>query len=173
MGHCSNGIANAASKMLVIWALGVWVEDWLLHAQFSHYLGQLSIGLPFTQSVWELSHFRPLVWVVELIHSMSVCIWLAAPCMSHLVLCNLCLSEGWVVVDANYSTSSPGSQKPAAQVLLVFAKTAHPSRPTPPDTSWTWSYWGPHEDVAPGPRLFMLHFPLNRGLSAKRGPTVS
>ena len=45
--------------MLIIWTLGVWVKYWLLHAQFSHYLGQLSIGMSFIPRIWELSHFQP------------------------------------------------------------------------------------------------------------------
>ena len=44
----------ATSKTLAIWASGIWVKYWLLHAPFSHHLHQLSTGMPFTHSIWEL-----------------------------------------------------------------------------------------------------------------------
>ena len=45
--------------MLVIWASDIWIKHWLFHAQISHNLGPLSIGIPFTHSIQELSYICP------------------------------------------------------------------------------------------------------------------
>ena len=45
--------------------------------------------------------------MAALIHSVRVCIWLGAPCMSCVVFYNLCLNEGWVVMAVDHYISSP------------------------------------------------------------------
>ena len=66
-----------------------------------------------------------------LIHSISACVWLGAPCMSHLTFYNLCLNERWAVIDDKCSVSSmkqikpilphvPESQKPSYQGFPLF-----------------------------------------------------
>ena len=62
--------SNATSKTFVIWASGIWVKYLLLHAQFSHHLGQLGIGMPRTHSISRSSPvFDHTIWMAALIHS--------------------------------------------------------------------------------------------------------
>ena len=47
----------------------------LFHAQFSHNLGQIGIGISFTHSSQELSAFTYTVQVAALMHSIRVCVF--------------------------------------------------------------------------------------------------
>ena len=69
-GIVQTSASNATSKTFVIWASGIWVKYLLLHAQFSHHLGQLGIGMPCTHSISRSSHvFDHTIWMAALIHS--------------------------------------------------------------------------------------------------------
>ena len=122
-GIVQNGVSHATSKTLVIWTSGISVKHRLLRAQFSYHLGQLSIGIPFTHNIGELSHIHPcgVDGSVNPFHQ-AVCLVRRAPCMSRLAFCNLCLNEGWVVIEANRSISFPEQM-----ILSTPASQSHKS----------------------------------------------
>ena len=174
------------AEALVIWALSVWVKYWLLHAQFSHHLGQLCMGRPLTHSIWSSPMFDPTMWMAALIHSISVRIWLGAPWVSHLVFGNLCLNKRWVAVDANHSSSSPTymllcvpkSQEPCCQRFLLLLPKLRTQV-----NQLCLSIWliyhiltlGSLDDAPPSLALgcSCFTFCCTAGLAAKWGPTGS
>ena len=101
-GIVQNGFSNA-SKTIIIWASGMWVKYLLLHAQFSHHLGQLGTDMTFTHSIWDPSRIRPhdVDGSINPFHEGV-----------HLVRCSLhespslCLNKGCMVIDANHSILS-------------------------------------------------------------------
>ena len=82
----------------------MWVKYLLLHAQFSHHLGQLGTDMTFTHSIWDPSRIQPhdVDGSINPFHGGV-----------HLVRCSLhespslCLNKGCMVIDANHSISSP------------------------------------------------------------------
>lgn len=127
--------------------------------------------------------FDHIVQMTELIHSMRVCIWLGTPFMICLALCNFCLNEGWLVIDASHFTPSPGHRipsTPVSQGLTIHTAKGSPCfcwNCIPKSTNSTRIYGhyvmnsvtlGSLENVPPGCRLLMLQC-----FATKRGSMVS
>ena len=191
-GIVQNGVSHAPSKTLVVWASGISVKHQLLHAQFSHHLGQLSMDIPFTQDIPELSHFHPCGadGSVNPCHQ-GVRLVRLALCMSRPAFCHICFNEGWVVIEANCCLSFPEQM-----TLSASASQSHKSHVTkgspcfclnclPKSTNSAWVFgqyvvnsvtlgvpWG-CSPYPGGDRLLALHFLHNWGLTDKRRPAVS